>query len=145
VNGNTTGLSVTLKNEGNVTFRVFGLTLHGEFNTTQKWSAKAFRGGWHEEHRIRIHPETIPFKLNGTSLIPLYGTAGERIKPFSSVTIKPGETLTLNFSGVIALYNCWGHGQNPLFTITPIVDGNYTLRLMGEGFQTFTVEATSLP
>jgi len=148
VNGNATGLSVTLKNEGNVTFRVFGLTLHGEFNTTQSWGVKAFGGGWHEEHRVRIHPETIPFKLNGTSLIPLYGTVGkhdEHGNPFSSVTIKPGETLTLNFSGVIALYTGWKNNQNPLFTITPIVDDNYTLRLMGEGFQTFTVKATSLP
>ena len=148
VNGNATGLSVTLKNEGDVTFRVFGLTLHGEFNTTQSWGAKAGGGGWHRMHRVRIHPETIPFKLNGTSLIPLYGTFwkhGVYGKPFSSVTIAPGETLTLNFSDVIALYTGWRHDQNPLFTITPIVDGNYTLRLMGEGFQTFTVKATSLP
>jgi len=148
VNGNATGLSVTLKNEGDVTFRVFGLTLHGEFNTTQNWGVKAFGGGWHEEHRVRIHPETIPFKLNGTSLIPLYGIVREHDEhgnPFSSVTIKPGETLTLNFSGVIALYTGWKNDQNPLFTITPIVDDNYTLRLMGEGFQTFTVKATSLP
>jgi hypothetical protein len=146
VNGNATGLSVTLKNEGKVTFRVFGLTLHGEFNTTKSWRAMKFRGGCHEEQRVRIHPETIPFKLNGTSLIPLYGTAGELCgrKPFSSATVDPGETLTLNFNGVIALYNCWNHDSNPLFTITPIVDGSYTLRLMGEGFQTFTVEATSL-
>jgi hypothetical protein len=145
VKGNATGLSVTLKNEGDVTFRVFGLTLRGEFNTTQSWRAKMLRGDWHEECRVRIHPETIPFKLNGTSLIPLYGTAGEHVNPFSSVTIKPGETLTLNFSGVIALYTGWGHDQNPLFTITPIVNGSYTLGLMGEGFQTFAVNATSLP
>lgn len=148
VNGNATGLSVTLKNEGDVTFRVFGLTLHGEFNTTQSWDVKAFAHGWHRMHRVRIHPETIPFKLNGTSLIPLYGTfwkLSEHGNPFASVTINPGETLTLNFNGVIALYTGWRHDQNPLFTIAPIVDGNYTLRLMGEGFQTFTVKATSLP
>jgi hypothetical protein len=145
VNGNTTGLSVTLKNEGNVTFRIFGLTLQGEFNTTQSWSAKTFGGRWREECIVKVHPEVIPFKLNGTSLIPLYGTAGQRVNPFSSVAIKPGETLTLNFNGVIALYNCWNHGQNPLFTVTPIVNGSYTLRLMGEGFQTFAVNATALP
>jgi hypothetical protein len=143
VNGNATGLSVTLKNEGNVTFRVFGLTLHGEFNTTQNWGLKPFGRGWHMDFRVRIHPETIPFKVNGTSLIPLYGVAG--MNPFSSITVQPGETVTLNFDGVIALYYGWGHGQNPMFTITPIVDDNYTLRLMGEGFQTFNVEATSLP
>jgi hypothetical protein len=51
----------------------------------------------------------------------------------------------LNFNDVIALYTGWRQDQNPLFTITPIIDANYTLRLMGEGFQTFTVKATSLP
>ena len=147
VNDNSTGLSVTLKNDGDVTFRIFGLTLHGEFNTTQSWDDKAFGHNWHKMYRVRMHPETIPFKLNGTSLIPLYGTFwkhSERGSPFSSVIIKPGETLTLNFSDVIALYTGWRYDQNPLFTIAPIVDGNYTLRLMGEGFQTFTVKA-SLP
>jgi hypothetical protein len=147
VNGNATGLSVTLENEGDVTFRVFGLTLHGEFNTTQSWDVKALGHGMNRENRVRIHPETIPFKLYGTSLIPLYGTArgyDESGNPFSSVTIEPGETLTLSFSGVIALYTGWNHNQNPLFTITPIVDGDYTIRLMGEGFQTFTLKATSL-
>jgi hypothetical protein len=148
VNGNTTGLSVTLKNEGNVTFRVFGLTLHGEFNTTQSWNTKMFEHGWRMEHRVRIHPETIPFKLNGTTLVPLYGNfwkPHELGKPFSSLTINPGENVTLTFNGVIALYTNWRNDQNPLFTITPIVDNDYTLRLMGEGFQTFTVKATSLP
>jgi len=148
VNGNATGLSVTLKNEGNVTFRVFGLTLHGEFNTTQSWRFKVFGRGWHNGYRVRIHPETIPFKLNDTSLIPLYGPFwkyGGLGSPFSSVTIDPGETLTLNFNDVIALYTGWRQDQNPLFTITPIVDETYTLRLMGEGFQTFSVTATSSP
>jgi hypothetical protein len=144
LNGNNTGLSVTLKNEGKVTFRVFGLTLHGEFNTTQNWGLRPFGRGWRLDYRVRIHPETIPFRLNGTSLIPLYGRAG-MFNPFSSLTIQPGETVTLNFDGVIALYYGWGHGQNPMFTITPIVGNNYTLRLMGEGFQAFTVEATALP
>ena len=145
MNGNTTDLSVTLKNEGNVAFRVFGLTLHGEFNTTQNWGLKPFGRGWHLDYRVRIHPETIPFKLNGTSLIPLYGKNWGHGNPFSSVTIQPGETLTVDFSDVIALYTGWKHNQDPMFTVTPIVDGNYTLRLMGEGFQSFTVEASSLP
>jgi hypothetical protein len=144
VNGNSTGLSVTLQNEGDVTFRIFGLTLSGEFNTTQNWGLKPFGRGWRLDYRVRMHPETIPFKINGTSLAPLYGAAG-MYNPFSSITVQPGETVTLNFDGVIALYYGWGHGQNPMFTITPIADDNYTLRLMGEGFQTFAVEATALP
>jgi hypothetical protein len=145
VNGNTTGLSVTLKNEGDVSFRIFGLTLHGEFNTTQSWNTKMFGHDWHMEHRVRIHPETIPFKLNGTTLVPLYGAfwKHELGKPFSSLVINPGESVTLNFNDVIALYTGWRQDQNPLFTITPIVDNDYTLRLMGEGFQTYTVTATA--
>jgi hypothetical protein len=145
VNGNTTGLSVTIKNDGEVAFRIFGLTLHGEFNTTQTWDVKPFGHGWHKEHRVRIHPETIPFKLNGTTLVPLYGAfwKHELGKPFSSLTINPGETVTLNFNGVIALYTGWRQDQNPLFTITPIVDNDYTIRLMGEGFQTYAVTATA--
>jgi hypothetical protein len=61
------------------------------------------------------------------------------------VTINPGDTLTLGFKGVIALYTGKEQSQNPLFTINPIVNGDYTLRLVGEGFQTFNLEATSLP
>ena len=145
VNGNATGLSVTLKNEGDVSFRIFGLTLHGEFNTTQTWDVKPFGHGWHKEYRVRIHPETIPFKLNGTTLIPLYGAfwKNELGKPFTSVTINPGETVTFNFNDVIALYTGWRQDQNPLFTITPIVDNDYTIRLRGEGFQTYTIKATA--
>jgi hypothetical protein len=108
---------------------------------------KRFGHGLQEDYIVRNHPETIPFKLNDTSLIPLYGTIGtrgEHANPFSSMTVNPGETLTLNFDDVIALYPFWKN-QNPLFTITPIVNNNYTLRLMGEGFQTFTVQATALP
>jgi Domain of unknown function (DUF4382) len=144
VNGNTTGLSVTLKNEGNVTFRVFGLTLHGEFNAAQSLKTKT-TGHDKDEHMTKVHPETIPFKLSGTSLIPVYGTADERVDPFSSVTIQPSETLTLNFNDVIEFYTGKDHNQNPKFTITPIVNETYTLRLMGEGYQTLAVEATSLP
>jgi hypothetical protein len=33
--------------------------------------------------------------------------------------------------------------KRPAMVVTPIVDGNYTVRLMGEGFQTFDVKATS--
>ena len=146
VDGNVTGLSVTLKNNGDLPFRVFGLTLQGEFNTTQSWRFMSFGRGWLMGLRLRMHPETIPFKLNGTSLIPLYGTFGrfdEYSKKFSSLTIMSGETVTLDFSGVIAFNSIWRFHQYPMLTLTPIVDGNCTIRLMGEGFQTFAVQATS--
>ncbi len=146
VNGNITSLSVTLKNEGDITFRVFGLTLHGKFNTTMKWFFRGSGHGWQYKCKVRVYPQTIPFKVNDTSLIPLCGNfpeKGKLFKPFSSVTIEPGETVTLNFTGVIALYTGWKHNEYPLFTVTPIIDNEYTIRLMGEGFHSYTVTATS--
>lgn len=144
VNGNNTGLSVTLKNEGDVVFRIFGLTLHGEFKSTQSLK-KLFGHGWRMEYRVKRYQQTIPFRVNDTSLIPVYGAfwkpAGY-VNPFSAVTLNPGESVTLTFNDVIALYTGWK--QDPLWTVTPIADNNYTIRLMGEGFQTYTVTATAV-
>jgi len=156
VKGNATTLSVTLKNEGDFAFRVFGLTLHGEFNATRTWEKRIWElhphDCEHEEHGMyvetveRIHPETIPFKLNGTSLIPLFGTYEECVdehehREFSSLILQPGENVTLSFSGVIAFNPERARVLYPAMVVTPIIGGNYTLRLMGEGFQTFVVTA----
>jgi hypothetical protein len=136
VNGNITTLSVTLKNYGNVTFKVFGLILHGEFNATRTW----------EKLKIeKIHPDTIPFKANGTSLIPLFGDEDEDAhddehEDMSSLSLQPGQEVTLSFSGVMALHP---HRKGPMIVITPILGENYIIRLMGEGFQTFNVTATT--
>lgn len=145
VNGNVTTLSVTLKNEGNVTFRVFGLTLHGEFNATRTWEKK--NDETDEQIVERIHPDTIPFKVNGSSLIPLFGTSHEHEDEhedmeLSSLALQPGQSLTLSFSNVIALQPEKDDMKHPAMVVTPIVGGNYTIRLMGEGFQTFNVTAT---
>jgi hypothetical protein len=148
VNGNFTSLSVTLKNVGNVTFRVFGLTLHGEFNATRTWG----RMDHEEEHEIieKTHPNTIPFKVNGSSLIPLFGDQEDHEHDdehdeiaLSSLVLQPGQSVTLSFSGVIALHPDEDSMMSPAMVVTPIVDGNYTLRLMGEGYQTFNVTAVS--
>lgn len=146
VKGNSTNLSLTLENQGNVSFRIFGLTLNGEFNATKGFSDRQNmrdNHGWHE----KTHPNTIPFKLSGASLVPLLGIGREHDEEheFSSVTIQPGESLTLSFSGVIAFNADNGHGYGSVYSLTPIVDGNYTLRLTGEGFQTFTVKAAVQP
>ncbi len=147
VKGNTTALSVTLQNQGNVTFRIFGLTLNGQFNVTRSSSNRQNPRDEDGMDGVNVHPDTIPFKVSGTSLVPVFGTDQEHDdddRGFSSVTLQPGESVTLSFSGVIAI-NAGRHDQNPVFSLTPIVDGNYTLRLMGEGFQTFKVKATAQP
>lgn len=149
VNGNVTALSVTIKNEGNFTFRVFGLTLHGEFNATRTWEKEEDDDMDHEIVE-KIHPKTIPFKLNGSSLIPLFGDRDDHEHgdehedmELSSLALQPGQNVTLSFSGVIALQPERDIMKHPAMVVTPITGGNYTIRLMGEGFQTFDVTATS--
>jgi hypothetical protein len=161
VKENVTTLSVTLKNEGDYAFRIFGLTLHGEFNASRTWERNVWERfhtdrmhewqGMFERFFERVHPSTIPFKVNDTSLVPLFGTYHERYfedgheaLKLSSLTLQPGESATLTFSGVIALQTGI-NADYPAMVITPIEGENYTLRLMGEGFQTFSVAATSLP
>ena len=135
VNGNVTSLSVTLMNDGNVTFRILGLTLNGEFNATRTWE-----GQYREVIVERIHPDTIPFKVNGSSLIPTFGINDEDVES-SPLTLAPGQNATLSFNGVIALQPDIII-KGPAIVVTPMSGYNYTVRLMGQGFQTFTVTAT---
>ncbi|HSV49075.1 MAG TPA: hypothetical protein VLH35_02075, partial [Candidatus Acidoferrales bacterium] len=176
VNGNQTTLSVTLQNDGNSSFKVFGLTLKGEFNST-----KTFQRGNHgndfdeqdndetndqnenenhnnnshnnnlsEQSREQIHSRTLPFKVNGTSLLPLFGTNSDHDDEddengnaqLSAFTLEPYQKVTLTFSGVIALHQNEDEHANMATTIIPMVGSSFTLRLMGEGFQTFTVTAS---
>jgi uncharacterized protein YggT (Ycf19 family) len=144
VNGNATSLSVTLMNEGDVTFKIFGLTLHGEFNATRTWKIKNWMGEMMREEFIeRIHPNTIPFKANGSSLIPLFGTNHDDHNKISSLTLAPGESATLSFSGIIGFQPDMGIMKGPAIVVTPIAGNNYTVRLMGEGFEILNVTATS--
>jgi hypothetical protein len=147
VNGNVTTLSVTIKNDGSVTFRVFGLTLHGEFNATRTWKREK-HGETDEDIVERIHPDTIPFKVNGSSLIPLFGDQKDPEHEdehghmeLSSLVLQPGQNVTVSFSGVIALHPEKEDMMHPAMVVTPIVGDTYTVRLMGEGFQTFNVTA----
>ena len=94
----------------------------------------------------KIHPDTIPFKVNGSSLIPLFGDQedlkDDDMEP-SSLALQAGQNVTLSFSGVIALQPEKDNMMNPAMVVTPIVGGNYTVRLTGEGFMIFNVTATS--
>jgi len=139
VNGNITSLNVTLTNEGNVAFKIFGLTLHGEFNATRTWETSK-PGHMPGEVVERIHPDTIPFKANGSSLAPVFGVDHEG-NGLSWLLLEPGQTATLSFSGVIALQPDMGNMKGPALVVTPIVGDNYTVRLMGEGFETCNVTA----
>jgi hypothetical protein len=151
VKGNVTSLNVTLTNTGDISFRICGLTLHGDFNVTTRMGEKTFL-------------DTIPFRVNGTSLVPipfnvngkLPLTADPASMVTSVLTLKPGQNVTLTFSGVLELLQLYipkwppstPGGVTPMFicliprVVTPIVGDTYTLRLMNEGFQARNVNAT---
>jgi hypothetical protein len=150
VNGNVTSLNVTIMNQGNIAFRIFALTLKGEFNATRTWETLNSNGQMISETYVeRIHPDTIPFQVNGTSLIPLFGDRVMMDVP--SLILKPGQSATLSFSGVIELQPDMGTIKEVSGTlwmilapmvVTPIVGDTYTAKLVGAGYQPFNVNAT---
>lgn len=144
VNGSVTSLSVNVTNEGNIAFKIFGLTLQGEFNSTRTWTTKNKMGEMTDEVIIeRIHSETVPFKVNDSSLIPLFGADADDFEDMqTSLILQPGQNATLSYTGVIQQPKM-GMMRGPAMIVTPIVGDNYTIRLMGEGYQTFNVNATS--
>jgi hypothetical protein len=151
VNGNVTNFSVTFKNDGNTNATISGLTLHGLFNVSStKMQNNQNDEGHNKNNDMEIeHPDTIPFKINGTSLVPLLGSDDdehEGIGRVSSLTLQSGQSVTLSFSGVIQLkpeHDEEKEKSTPQTIITPILGETYTIRLMGEGYQTFNVTATA--
>lgn len=130
VNGNVTGFSVTLTNKGNTNATIFGLTLHGKFNASRIRPQR-------DEGKMQFeHPDTISFRINGTSLVPLFGTGEQRegIGRVSRLTLKAGQSATLSFTGVIQI--------GSFMVTTPIRGSSYTLLMMGEGSQTLQVTAS---
>ena len=103
-----------------------------------------FMGGERQESCFSIsrdHPLTVPFKINGDTLIPLVGSGDDQgIGRLAPSTLVPGQSVTLSFTG--ALQVGFGHeGLMPSIALTPIAGETYTVRLMGEGFQTVQVNA----
>ena len=190
VNGNQTTFSVTLQNQGDVTFRIFGLMLQGKFDSTRTTDAQII-GGTLSPGNSQFPPQgpmtdIVPFAIDGNSLVPLLagpammqplepsirngpmmgmggnGGMGGRLGPGTQplgpqmgmhddrtgaaadtyLALEPGQSVTLSFSGVIALQR--GMFLQSLSTVvSPIVGNSYTVSLMGEGFATFDVAATA--
>ena len=160
VEGNVTSLSVTFKNVGNTNETIFGLILHGEFNVSVSASGNIQRYNpgensesedneeYRDHNREMEHPESILFKINGTSLVPLLGESDHKDnRSLSSITLEPGQSITVSFSGVIQQHphdddDDEGEGKAPLTVLTPVPGSSYVIRLMGEGFQTYNVTAS---
>jgi len=163
VNGNVTYFAVTFKNIGNSNATISGLTLHGLFNVSSTKMQNNHNDEGHNDddeehdnqnnnnHKEIEHPETIPFKINGTSLVPVLGSEedwhgehDENEGKRRGLILQPGQTITLSFSGVIQLKPEHDEEKRrPQTIITPIPGETYTIRLMGEGYQTFNVTATA--
>ena len=128
----TTSQTSTSKEHGN------GGNQHDQNSSSNQRGAEGCSVGDGEQD----HPDTVPFKANGTSLVPFFGDGNdhEDAGAASSVTIKPGQSVTLTFAGVIGLKT--DGGQDGQTVVIGSISGNtYTIRLEGEGFQTAQVTA----
>jgi hypothetical protein len=151
VNGNTTNLEVSIKNEGNRAYDINGLILYGEFNSTL-----ASQGVY----------QTIPLKPNGSALVPFFGVGqhqndidqgnvneadgqnnnvdqGSRNEEseLPALTLQPGQEVKLQFSDIVTLRQQENQATRKV-TFLPILGNSYTLKIVGEGALTFTLKAT---
>ena len=148
VKGNSTTLTVTVKNIGKTNATLSSMTLNGKFNTTYSWSVKeqgrmgktGTKGyGMYGENMMKYHPETLPFKVSDGKLIPIFGDDDhEGGLGNGKIVLKPGQSMTLTYSGVIQIHSD-GRGKSPVVVVTPLVKESYKLRIMGTGSQTFDV------
>jgi len=146
VTGDKTKLIVIIKNSGTTTTTFSGITLHGDFAVTPApaLSYNQGRGKPNEpdDDSSSDHPRTIPFKISGDNLIPLidYEEHGNG-KGYPKLELEPDQSVTLTFEGVIQLHPD-SHGKGKPITITPIKGESYTIRVMGEGYQTSDLVAS---
>ncbi len=146
VKGNTTTLSVTIKNIGKANATLSSLTMNGEFNTTFSWVVKTqFTMGKNDMmsggNMMKDHPESIPFKISGGKLIPIFGdNEVDNGLGAGKLVIKPGQSTTLTYTGVLQLRSD-GRGKSPSVVVTPMVGKEYTVRIMSTGNQSLKVTA----
>jgi hypothetical protein len=151
VNGKTSTLDVTIKNEGNRAYDIYGLTLYGKFDSPS------------DSQRVY---QTIPLKPDGLSLVPFFGVGqqynninqgnvnqaggqnnnvnqGNRNEQqeLPSLNLQPGQETKLHFNSIISLSQQENQVTNQV-TFVPIIANNYTLKIIGEGYLTFTLKAT---
>ncbi|MEM3684800.1 MAG: DUF4382 domain-containing protein [Conexivisphaerales archaeon] len=166
VNGNITKISINITNDGSTNATVFGIVIHGQFNSTLYLpggvcntsesdngdnNSHAKQPCVGSEHEMEIeHPDSLAFKINATSdtLVPLFGDQEDNaLANNSMLVLKPGQSVNLTFYGIIQLVHQPDDSKNsvmeiPSMIITPIPGQTYQIRLMGEGFETITVVAS---
>ena len=153
VKGNVTTLSVTIKNIGKANATISSITLSGDFNVTstiagygqqngKDKSGKPGMGGMPWGFMGMDRPDSIPFKISGDTLTPIFGDMNAMGDwGTSRLVLKPGNSATLTFNGVISLH-VDGRDKSPKVAVTPVKGNSYTIHLMSEGFKTFKVIAS---
>jgi len=153
VSGDTTNLQVILKNTGNTNATIVGIILHGRFNTliskpdnsqghgnekpSESDHGKGNGGSGSDKNLQKVHPESLPFKVSGSSLVPLLSESNDGGN--RNLILRPGQSVTLSFSGVLQKHPQNDKGKAPETILTPISSDSYIIRLMGEGNATYNV------
>jgi len=160
--GNVTSLSITLSNTGKSNATLFGVILGGRFNITlpkgiasptasnqngQSGNVPAGRlprGGFGFGKGGSVTPRfntPILFILQGDTLVPMMGSNIMRAST-SFLTLKPGESVTLTFSGVLQTRPFGRMATGKGAAVIPIASDVYNIRLNGMYVRTSTVTAT---
>jgi len=90
MNGNSTSLSVTLKNNGDITFRIFGFMLNGQFNSSQTATTEFQIPNQQPSFDGNRQIDSIPFQINDTSIIPFF-RAGPQMQPMNHQDLPPNQ------------------------------------------------------
>ena len=141
VNNNVTALSVTFKNVGTKDATVSGLMVHGDFDVSTPWASSdqdrkdESRRDEHLSSSTMDSSNTVPFKINGNSLIPIFGDEYHVFKgTYSRLELKPGQSIKLTFNGVIQMHPD-SHRKTYQLAVTPVKGASYTLSIVGDGSQ----------
>ena len=164
VAGNTTSMSLTIRNNGNVSVILTGITVEGNFNTSsvttqsvcitqtsttttsstaesgdsEQQLTSCSDGGNYQNHEF---PNQVVFASNGTMLLQSRGE--DSMQGLTPLIISPEQSATVSFSGLINF--TFGESSNQSITLLPLSSHIYILHatFTNEAHAAITVNATS--
>jgi hypothetical protein len=140
VSGDETTFKVTLKNEGKEDASVSGLTVHGHFVSTSSTTIRVDEGNEGDDNE-NDHHDDLFFKISVGTLTPILGNEDHHGNgETSKLVLKPDESVSLTFKGVIKLQP--DSHKAALVSLTPIKGDKYRVRLAGEDSPSFEVTAS---
>jgi len=141
VNGNVTTFSVTLMNNDSVTLPIYGISLAGQFNMTAV-HYDCHGKVCHQRVHYKNGDSTVPFWVNGTTLLPVLGSLGQGgFTGGAPYMLGPNHSATFTYKGVIQALKQAHHTYNHI-VLTPISGKSYRLAVVGIGRARFNILAT---